>query len=101
MACGIFPDQELNPCPCIGGVESKPLDCQGSPRAFIISGLIIYLIRPLSLLGGRANYLFILVERGFHCCAGAFSSCSEQGSLFVLVRGLLIVVASFVLEHRL
>ena len=31
----------------------------------------------------------------------AFSSCSEQGLLFVAVRGLLIVVASLVAEHGL
>ena len=31
---------------------------------------------------------------GLRCCAWAFSSCGEQGLLFVAVRGLLIVVAS-------
>ena len=30
-----------------------------------------------------------------------FSSCGEQGLLFVAVRGLLIVVASLVAEHGL
>ena len=30
---------------------------------------------------------------------GLFSSCGEQGLLFVAVRGLLIVVASLVVEH--
>ena len=34
-------------------------------------------------------------------CVQAFSSCGEQGLLFVVVRGLLIVVASLVAEHRL
>ena len=38
---------------------------------------------------------------GLRCCAGAFSSCGERGLLFVAVRGLLIVVASFVAEHGL
>ena len=38
---------------------------------------------------------------GLHCCARAFSSCGEQGLLFVAVRGLLIAVASLVAEHRL
>ena len=33
---------------------------------------------------------------GLHCCVQAFSSCGEQGLLFVAVRGLLIVVASLV-----
>ena len=36
-----------------------------------------------------------------HCCARAFSSCGEQGLLFVEVHGLLIVVASLVVEHGL
>ena len=31
---------------------------------------------------------------GLRCCAQAFSSCGERGLLFVVVRGLLIAVAS-------
>ena len=38
---------------------------------------------------------------GLCCCAQAFSSCGEWGLLSVAVRGLLIVVASLVAEHRL
>ena len=45
-------------------------------------------------------YLF-LAALGLHCCAWAFSSCGEWGLLFVAVRGLLITVASLVVEHRL
>ena len=45
-------------------------------------------------------YLF-LAALGLRCCARAFSSCSEQGLLFVVVRRPLIVVASLVAEHRL
>ena len=44
-------------------------------------------------------YLF-LAALGPLCCARAFSSCSEQGLLFIAVRGL-ITVASLVAEHRL
>ena len=33
--------------------------------------------------------------------AWAFSSCGERGLLFTVVRGLLIVVASLVVEHGL
>ena len=40
-----------------------------------------------------------LAELGLHCCARAFSSCGEQGLLFVAVRGLLTAVASLVEEH--
>ena len=49
-------------------------------------------------------YLFIylyLAALGLCCCAWAFSSCSEWGLLFIVVRGLLIVVVSLVVEHRL
>ena len=55
-----------------------------------------------------ANFFFInlfiylfLAALGLHCCTQAFSSCSEQGLLFVAVRGLLIAVASLVAEHGL
>ena len=49
-------------------------------------------------------YLFIylfLAALGLCCCTWAFSSCSEWGLLFVAVCGLLIAVASLVVEHRL
>ena len=45
-------------------------------------------------------YLF-LAALGLHCCVRAFSSCGERGLLFVVVRGLLIAVASLVVEHGL
>ena len=45
-------------------------------------------------------YLF-LATLGLHCCVQAFSSCGEQGLLFVVVHGLLIVVSSVVAEHGL
>ena len=43
----------------------------------------------------------VLAALGLRCCARAFSSCGEQGLLFVAVRGLLTAVASLVAEHRL
>ena len=36
-----------------------------------------------------------------HYCVRAFSSCGEQGLLFLAVRELLIAVASLVAEHGL
>ena len=45
-------------------------------------------------------YLYLAVL-GLHCCTRAFSSCGEQGLLFVVVRGLLIAVAFLVAEHGL
>ena len=38
---------------------------------------------------------------GLCCCTQVFSSCGEQGLLFVTVCGLVIVVASLVAEHGL
>ena len=38
---------------------------------------------------------------GPHFCARAFSSCGDRGLLFVAVHGLLIAVASLVVEHGL
>ena len=40
-ACGIFPDQGLNPCPLHQQADSQPLRHQGSPlsKSFIVSGL--------------------------------------------------------------
>ena len=37
---------------------------------------------------------------GLCCCTWAFSSCGEQGLLFVVVSGLLIAVVSLVAEAR-
>ena len=45
-------------------------------------------------------YLFLAVLC-LRCCARAFSNCGERGLLFVVVHGLLIVVASLVVEHGL
>ena len=42
-----------------------------------------------------------LVLLGLHCCAQAFSSCGKRGLLFIVVRRLLIAVASLVVEHGL
>ena len=46
-------------------------------------------------------YYLFLAALGLRCCARAFSSCGEQGLLFVAVSGLLIAVASLVAEHGL
>ena len=60
----------------------------GKPRLWVF--LKIYFI-----------YLFV-AALGLHCCTWAFfSSCGERGLLFVVVRGLLIAVASLVAEHGL
>ena len=38
---------------------------------------------------------------GLRFCARAFSNCGKRGSLFIAVRGPLIIAASLVAEHRL
>ena len=45
-------------------------------------------------------YLF-LAALGLRCCTRAFSSCGEWGLLLVAVHGLLIAVASLVVEDGL
>ena len=65
------------------------------------------LTSPLSIHTLISFFIFIfcfyLAVLGLRCCARAFffSSCGERGLLLVAVRGLLIVVASLVAEHRL
>ena len=49
-------------------------------------------------------YLFIylfLAALGLCCCTRAFSSCGKRALLFIVVCGLLIVVASLVVEYGL
>ena len=50
--------------------------------------LLINIARDLSF------FFFFLPALGLRCCVQAFSSCGEQGLLFVAVRGLRIAVAS-------
>ena len=84
-ACGIFPDQGPNPCPLHWQADSQPLRHQGSPSEWFFVNLFILFLAALGLC----------------CCTWVFSSCGERGLLFIVVRGLLIVVASLVAEHGL
>ena len=70
------------------GMDPDDLD----PRFFVVvvNLLIIIII-----------FLKFLVVLGLRCCARAFSGCGERGLLFIVVRGLLIAVASLVAEHGL
>ena len=54
--------------------------------------LFIYFIKKIFI------YFWL---RWVFVAARAFSSCGEQGLLFIAVRGLLIAVASLVVEHGL
>ena len=49
----------------------------------------------------KMTFFSFLAALGLRCCMRAFSSCGERGLLFVAVRGLLVAVASLVVEHWL
>ena len=40
VACGIFPDQGLNPCPLHWQADSQPLRHQGSPVDFLMMAIL-------------------------------------------------------------
>ena len=66
----------------------------------------IHSVSQPSLLSGSKTFLCNCVylfwaALGLCCFVWAFSNCSEQGLLLVVVRGLLIPVASLVVEHGL
>ena len=63
----------------------------------------IWVISPLFFLFFKLIYFvyLFLAALGLSCFVWAFSSCSKQELLFIAVRGLLIVLTSFVVEHRL
>ena len=46
-------------------------------------------------------FSLVLAALGVRCCMQAFSSCGQRGLLFVAVCGLLIALASLVVEHGL
>ena len=46
-------------------------------------------------------FIYLLAVLGLHCCARVFSHCGELGLLFIALHGLLIVVASLVVERGL
>ena len=49
----------------------------------------VFFLKVCCFFFNKCIYLF-LAALGLHCCARAFSSCGEQGLLFVVIRGLLI-----------
>ena len=72
-----------------GNIANIFLDC-----------VFIYLFKEISKTF-KINLFIYLWLPGLRCCARAFSSCFEQGLLFVAVRGLLTAVASFIAEYGL
>ena len=66
---------------------------------FALSKHVVQGFMPEPTLSFFFNFLFFfLAALGLRCCARAFSSCGEQGLLFIAVRGLLIAEASLLLR---
>ena len=68
-ACGIFPDQGLNPCPLHWQADSQPLPHQGSPTSLFFIG--VELIYKVGLVSGVQQndsvlYVYILFSDSFH-----------------------------------
>ena len=96
-----FPDQGSNPCPLHWKADSLPLDHQGSSNFEFI---FVYGMRKCSnfILFFFINlFIYFWLRWVFIAACGLFSSCGEQELLLVVVRGLLIAVASLIEEHRL
>ena len=96
------------------GVLASRADLPSSSAAPLWLLSLLHASQPLERTKGKEElthffyffkiYLFIylfLAALGLRCCVRAFSSCGEQGLLFIAVRRLLIVVASLAAEHRL
>ena len=63
---------------------------------------LCYKVRNFNLIFFFYKFICLfLAALGVRCCTRAFSSCSQRGPLFIVVRGLLTAVASLVAEHRL
>ena len=73
------------------------------PMSPALAGRFLTTVPPGKSLVLYLDFFFnlCLAELGLYCCAGAFSTCGEQRLLFIAVRGLLIAVASLVVEHGL
>ena len=63
--------------------------------------LSICLVNAFFFFSLRFNFYLFLAALGLRCCAWACSSCGEWRLLFIVVRGLLLAVASLVAEHGL
>ena len=64
-ACGIFPDQGLNPCPLHWQADYQPLCHQGSPITVILNSLIITKIYVIS--ESDSDPCFVSLDSAFSC----------------------------------
>ena len=75
--------------------------CENFIRSYVIYHLSSSLLFFFSFFKINLFIYLFLAVLGLRFCARAFSSCGEQGPLFIAVRGPLTVVASPVAEHGL
>ena len=87
-------------CVCTAGgswSEAGQMDEKGTfqmhDKKYIDAHCLVIFYLFLFIFNFLLHWVFVV--------ALAFSSCSKQGPLFVVVRGLLIVVTSLVAEHGL
>ena len=66
-----------------------------------LSGTLFLFIYFFFREGSFFFLILFLAALGLCCCTQAFSSCGERGLLFIEMCGLLIAVASLVVEHGL
>ena len=86
---------------CSSPVNSERSFCQRSPLHKKSSLNLQYVVPSTQFFKKKKSIYLFLAVLGLRCCVQAFSSCGKQGLLFVAVRGLLIVVASLVVEQGL
>ena len=82
-----------------GGLSPLSFLSFPASRAGYACGTLHLLFFPPAIFNAGWLVCLFLAALGLHCSARAFSSCDERGLLFVAVRGLLIAVASLVVEH--
>ena len=105
-----FPVEILITCRKLGSWVTCPWPGKGTCQSEMQLSLYSAWVFPLTIFYGsfpdssilQVFFLSLfLAALGLCCCEQAFSSCGERGLLFVAVHGLLIAVASLVVEHRL
>ena len=67
----------------------------------VLDFFFFFPIRSVVVFFFFLNLIYFLAVLGLHCCTQAFSSCSEQGLLFVAVHRFLTAVASLAAEYGL
>ena len=79
MACGIFPDQGLNPCPLHWQVDCQPLDHQGSP-CLVFSYWVLWVLFLDCDIMMYKKYIFAYSEGQDIFLIYILSSCTVPGS---------------------